>query len=56
MYKFTNGIVVYDEKTFEEYKAAGMIPVEEPKKVKNEQKDSNRFEHKEPRPSLRTVR
>lgn len=37
MYKFTNGVVVYDEKTRDNYIKAGMILVKEEKpKVKEE--------------------
>ena len=34
MYKFTNGIVVYDEETKNKYIKAGMTLVEEPKPIK----------------------
>jgi len=37
MYKFTNGIVVYDEETKNRYIKAGMTLVEEPKPVVKEE-------------------
>lgn len=37
MYKFTNGIVVYDEATKDRYIKAGMTLVEEEKVVKKEE-------------------
>lgn len=39
MYKFTNGIVVYDEETKNRYIKAGMTLVEEPKPVVKEEKE-----------------
>ena len=40
MYKFTNGIVVFDKKTRDEYVRAGMLLVEN-KNVIKENKDGN---------------
>ena len=37
MYKFTNGVVVYDEITKEKYLKSGMTLVEEPKPVVKEE-------------------
>ena len=39
MYKFTNGVVVYDEATKNKYIEAGMVLVEEPKPVVKEEKE-----------------
>lgn len=36
MYKFTNGVVVYDEATRDKYINSGMTLVEEPKKEEKE--------------------
>lgn len=39
MYKFTNGVVVYDEITRDKYIKAGMILVKEPKPEVKEEKE-----------------
>lgn len=41
MYKFTNGLVVFDEKTKDEYIKAGYKLVEEKKKVIVDEQDRN---------------
>jgi len=39
MYRFTNGVVVYDEETKNKYIKAGMILVKEPKPEVKEEKE-----------------
>ena len=39
MYKFTNGVVVYDEATRDRYIKAGMVLVKEEKPVEKEEKE-----------------
>lgn len=70
MYKFTNGIVVFDEETKNEYLRAGFRLVEEPKDnepiegqisvdeaIKEvEEADESRIISKEPRRSSKTTR
>ena len=57
MYKFTNGVVVYDEATRDRYIKAGMTLVEEPKPVVKEEKENGEskvrsdFERNEFRPT-----
>lgn len=44
MYKFTNGIVVFDKKTADSYIKAGYKLVEEKKKIEKEEKEKIEIE------------
>lgn len=46
MYKFTNGIVVFDEETRDKYIQAGYILVKEDKKVEKKEIDNGKADDK----------
>ena len=46
MYRFTNGVVVYDEATRDKYVKAGMVLVKEPKPVVKEEKEIGESENR----------